>query len=212
MKCRIELELAQRKGLIDKYPMPENCTGLYEPRLKKDIWFSITSGSNISDRSYMALQDALVTASSAVALSFDHILQFWEKKSDLDCQTIVARQIDAITLLGHVSTELSYQQKEALLPAIHPKYRGACGHTTKPSTLLFGDDLPKNMQEVCATSRIIQNFPGHSSHRRPYYKGHFDRNNNTTSFLLQRGKSTFPPRRNQMNVVPKKRSTQHWNQ
>ena len=40
-----------------------------------EIWASITSASKISDRSYTALQDALVTASSAV--------KFREKKRDL---------------------------------------------------------------------------------------------------------------------------------
>ena len=117
-KFHIELELAQRKGLIEKYLTPEN----YRPHLNKDIWASITSGSKISDRSYMALQDALVTASSAVALSIYDIFKFRDKKSDLDCQTIVARQSDVITLLGHVSKELSYRRKEALRPAIHPEF------------------------------------------------------------------------------------------
>ena len=50
----------------------------------------MTSASKVSDRSYMALQDALVTASSALALSLDDILTVREKNSDLDCQTIVA--------------------------------------------------------------------------------------------------------------------------
>ena len=163
-KFHIELELAQRKGLIDKYLTPENCTGFYRPRINKEIWASITSASKISDRGYMVLQDALVTASSPVALSIDGILKFREKKSDLDCQAIVARQIDIITLLGHVSKELSYRRKEALRPTIHPEF-GACGRTTKTTTLLFGDDLPKTLQELRTTNRIFQNFSSHSSRR-----------------------------------------------
>ena len=210
-KFHIELELAQRKGLIEKYLTPENCTGFYRPRINKEIWASMTSASKVSDRSYMALQDALVTASSALALSIDDILKVREKNSDLDCQTIVARQIDVITLLGHVSKELSYRRKEALRSVIHPDFRGACGRTTKPTTLLFGDDLPKIMQEVRTTSRIFQNFSGHSSRRGPYYKSNSDRSSNN-SFLLQRGRTNFPPRRNQTNYAPKKRSTKHWRQ
>ena len=210
-KFHIELELAQRKGVIEKYLTPENCTGFYRPRINMEIWASITSASKISDRGYMALQDALVTASSAVALSIDDILKFREKKSDLDCQAIVARQIDIITLLGHVSKELSYRRKEALRPAIHPEFRGACGRTTKPTTLLFGDDLPKTLQELRTTNRIFQNFSSHSSRRGQYYKSNSDRTNNN-SFLLQRGRTNFPPRRNQTNYPLKKRSTKHWKQ
>ena len=154
----------------------------------------------------MALQDALVTASSVLALS-----NVREKKSDLDCHTIVARQIDVITLLGRVSKELSYRRKEALRFVLHPDFRGACGCTTKPTTFLFGDDLPKIMQEVRTTSHIFQNFSGHSSRRGPYYKSNSDRSSNN-SFLLQRRRTNIPPRRNQTNYAPKKRSTKHWRQ
>ena len=93
----------------------------------------------------MAFQDALVTALSAVAWSID-----------LDCQTIVARQIDVLTLLGNVSKELSYRRKEALRPVMHTEAMGSYDRTTKPSTFLFGDDLPITMKEVPAISRIFR--------------------------------------------------------
>ena len=95
-------------------------------------------------------QDALITASSAVATSVEDLLKSREMKSPLDFQSVVSCQIDIITLLG-----LSYRRKEALCPSIAPEYKTACSHTTQPTTLLFSDDLSKVMQEVCTTSLLL---------------------------------------------------------
>jgi len=67
----------------------------------------------------------------------------------------VSRQIDAITLLGFTSSELSYGRKEAPRPSIAPEYKSACSRTTKPTALLCGDDLSKVMQEVRTTGFFL---------------------------------------------------------
>ena len=64
-------------------------------------------------------EDALITASSAVATSVEDLLKSHEMKSPLDFQSVVLCQIDIITLLGFISSELSYRRKEALCPQLH---------------------------------------------------------------------------------------------
>ena len=61
-KFHLGLEPAQRKALIDKYLVPENCSGLYRPRVNHEIWKSLRSCSKIADKSVTMLQDALITA------------------------------------------------------------------------------------------------------------------------------------------------------
>ncbi|XP_065056974.1 uncharacterized protein LOC135685096 [Rhopilema esculentum] len=202
-KFHIELEASQRKTLLEKYSVPENCTGLYRPRVNHEIWNCLSANSKVIDKNMSLLQDALLTASSAVAMSIEDILKYRETKKDLDYQSMVSRQIDILTLLGYVCSELSYRRKESLRPSISPEFKAACGRTTKPTTLLFGDDLPKTMQEVRTTNRILQNFPSNRYTRRgAYTRFQADRNNNN-SFLLQRGRNQFPPRRNPyiLNIV-----------
>ena len=163
-KFHLGLEPIQRKALIDKYLVPENCPGLYRPRVNHEIWNSLRSSSKIANKHVTMLQDALITASSAIATSVEDLLKSREMKS-LDFQSVASRQIDIITLLGFISSELSYRRKEALRPSIAPEYKTACSRTTKPTTLLFGDDLSKVMQEVRTTSQLLcTNFSG----TRPY--------------------------------------------
>ena len=146
-KFHVGLEPVQRKAIIDKYLVPENCSGLYRPQVNHEIWNSLRPSSKVANKSITMLQDALITASSAVTISTEEMLKCCETLNPLDFQNIVSHQIDIIIILGFISSELSSRHKEALWPVV-PEYKSACSRTTKPSTLLFGDDLPKVMQEV----------------------------------------------------------------
>ena len=50
------------------------------------------------------LQDALITASSANATSSEDLLKGREMKTPLNFQSVVSRKIDAIALLGFISS------------------------------------------------------------------------------------------------------------
>eukprot|EP00795_Rhopilema_esculentum_P002752 gene2752-biopygen1131 len=86
-KFHIELEASQRKTLLEKYSVPENCTGLYRPRVNHEIWNCLSANSKVIDKNMSLLQDALLTASSAVAMSIEDILKYRETKKDLDYQS-----------------------------------------------------------------------------------------------------------------------------
>ena len=79
-KFHLGLKLTQRKALIDKYLAPENCSGLYRPRVNQIIWNSLRSSSKIADKSVTMLQDSLITASSAIATSIEDLLKGREMK------------------------------------------------------------------------------------------------------------------------------------
>jgi len=83
-KFHLGLEPARRKALIDKYLVPENCSGLYRSRVNHEIWNSLRSSSKIADKSVTMLQDALITASSAIATSIGDLLKGREMKTPLD--------------------------------------------------------------------------------------------------------------------------------
>ena len=175
-KFHIELESAQRKQLIGKYLIPEKCTGFYRPRVNPHVWGTIRPETKSVDKSFAALQDAILTASSALTMSINDILQNRESKTPLDYQSVISKGLDAITLLGFVSKEISYRRKEAMPPSINQIYKAACGRTTKPTTVLFSDDMAKSMQEVKAINQITQ-----QSAARPPCRTQFSRFATSTS-------------------------------
>ena len=147
------------------------------------------------DKCFAALQDALLTASSAIAMSINDILKHRESKTPLDYQSVISKQIDAITLLGFVSKEISYHRKEAMQSSINPIYKAACGRTTKPTALFFSVDIAKTMQEVKAINQSTQHIAARPPRRteNPRFANSFSQQK---SFLSQRGR-VYPPRRGQ---------------
>ena len=103
-------------------------------------------------------------------MSIQDNLKHCEKKRNPDCESIISRQIDIVTLLGFICKELSYSRKETLGPSVHPDFRDACSRNTKPTASLFGDKLTKTIQEVCTTNRILQNFLSRSSRYGAFYR------------------------------------------
>ena len=186
-KFHIELELAQQKQLVRKYLIPDNCTGFYRPSINLLVWGTIRPETKSVDKPFAALQDAILTASSGLAMSINDILQNKESKTPFDYQSVISKRIDAITLLGFVSKEISYLHKEAMRPSINSIYKAACERTTKPTTLLFGDDMAKTMQEVKAINHITKLIAA-----RPSCRTQFSRFAKSTSqqnsFLSQRGR------------------------
>ncbi len=197
-KFQTELETSQRKGLLDKYHVPENCSDVHRPRVNQQVWSSLRADAKAADKALAALQDAVITATSAVAISLEDIIKSHKDKSSLDCQAIAARQLDIVTLLGFISKELSFRRKDAMRSTINPEYRAACSRNIKPTKFLFGDDITKTPQEAKAANRMMKTLPARTPRR-----GANDRSSYryqqplTNSFLSQRGRVQYPPRRTQ---------------
>ena len=145
-KLHIELDSMQRKSLLDKYLILENCTCFYRPVVNHETWTSLSAFSTASDKSFTALQVALLIASIAVAMSIEENLKHPEKKLDVDYEAFVSRHSDISTFLWFICKEFSYRRKEAMGPSVHPEFRGACGRNNMPAAILFGGDLTKTIQ------------------------------------------------------------------
>ena len=185
-KFHLEFESTQQKQLIDKYLVPENCSGLYWPRVNPQVWGTIRPEVKSAEKSFATFQDALLTASGAIAMSINDILQNRESTTPLDYQSVISKQSDAITLLGFVSKEISYHRKEAMQSSINPIYKAACGRTTKPTAMLFGNDIAKSMQEVKAINQIMQHIAARPPGQILFY------NNSRILFYHSRGGVTLP--------------------
>lgn len=104
-------------------------------------------------------------------------------------KTIIPQLIDATALFGHVCniSEKSYKRKEAIKPILHPDFKPVFSRTHKVGRLLFGDDLPKTVQDLRSSSKAVsqltsQPYQGNTSFhkfktRTPHYS------NNNKSFI-----------------------------
>lgn len=189
----------ERKRLLKKFKRPSNCDQVFSPKVNEEIWCKLNTNAKRSDIRLYALQDTLVKATSAIISTTNGLLEHREKRTIPHYKDLITPLTDAVALLGHVNTELSFKRRETMKPFLNPEYRPLCARSRKPGKLLFGTDLPKALQELKTTNKIMNQ----SSHEAKAYKrnstsrtgnSRYPPNRSTGSFLGNRGRGFYPPR------------------
>ena len=217
-KFQTEYSVEKRKEILQKYKIPSNCTELSVPKVDPEIWGNLTGNSKRSDIRMSVLQDTLLKVSSAIIVTVGDLLGHREKKTSPDYKTLIPRLTDSIALIGYVHNELSFKRRDAIRPFLNQEFKQACSRTLKPGKLLFGEDLPKTLQELKATNKIMNkvtpsNNKGSNSQKNRYGSSfrstQFRGNQSSKPFLGSKGGNAYPPRANQQQnrFQPKKNFT-----
>ena len=154
-KFQTEYSVEKRKEILQKYKVPSNCNKLFVPKVNSEIWSKLYANSKRSDIRTSMLQDTLVKVSSAIIVTVNDLLSHREKKTSPNYKTLIPRLTDSVALIGHVHKELSFKQRDAIRPCLNQEFKQACSRTLKPGKLLFGEDLPKTLQELKTTNRVM---------------------------------------------------------
>ena len=154
-KFTTTFDLATRKESVGKYPPPSNCASLQTPKVNPEIWNRLGANARKNDMTFSALQDTLVKATAAITVTANDILSARKQNSPPDLKKSIANLIDAVVLLGHVNIELTFKGRDALRPNLSNEFKQACSRVVKPTTLLFGDNLPEVLKQLQVTTKIV---------------------------------------------------------
>ncbi|KAK3745382.1 hypothetical protein QZH41_001420 [Actinostola sp. cb2023] len=216
-KFDTEYTVEKSKEIIQKYKKPSNCETLYVPKVNQEIWGKLPTYARRTDIRMSVLQDTLIKVSSAIICSIDDLLNHREKKTTPNYKNLIPQLTYSVALLGHVNKEFSFKRRDAVRPFLNQDFKQACSRNHKPGKLLFGDDLPKTLQELKTTNKIMSNvsdtYKGNHRTRGQYnsqynnnYRGNNFRGNQSKPFWGYRGRNAYPPRSNyQQNQTQNKR-------
>ena len=204
-KFQTEYTVEKRKEILQKYKVPSNCSELFVPKVNSEIWTKLNANSKRSDIRTSVLQDTLVKVSSAIIVTVNDLLSHREKKTSPDYKTLIPRLTDSVALLGHVHKELSFKRRDAIRPFLNQEFKQACSRTLKPGKFLFGEDLPKTLQELKTTNKLMTSItpdnrkgPNKSkSHSSNQFRGNHFHGYQSKPFLANRGGNSYPPKSNQ---------------
>ena len=208
-KFNADFSVEKKKEILQKYKKPSNCEKVLVPKINEEIWSKLPSNAKRSDIKMSALQDTLVKVSSAIICSTDKLLEHREKKTIPNYKVLINPLLDSVALLGHVCTELSYKRRDALKSFLYQDFRLACARSRKPGKLLFGDDLPKTLQELKTTNKIMTSNSSDNKHYKRSNNNFKQQGSNRYQqkpFLVYRGRSSNPPRSSvSQGAIPFKR-------
>ena len=72
----------------------------------------------------------------------------------LSHENVARTLLDVIALLGHANCELIQRRREMIRPDLNNQYQQICAEHVGFTDLLFGNDLPKQIQDISATNRV----------------------------------------------------------
>ena len=119
---------------------PENCMKLSVPLTNKEIWSQFNNFQKKSDLRIINMQKNIQKAAAAIVRVTDGLLQ-----ANCKIKETIKGSLDAISLLGHVSQDLSSLRRQMLKPALHPKCAGVCDLEYTDTKQLFGEDISKSL-------------------------------------------------------------------
>ena len=149
-------------SILGKHPQLENCEDMSIARVNPEIWVPLNATMRKADLRLANMQQALKKATFAIVTTCDKLLAV---KSQIETKEMVTDSIYAITLVGHVVSEISSIRCEQLRPSLTQEFQTICFNSVSPSSkLLFGDDLAKQIRDAKEMSRIGQTVAAYIKH------------------------------------------------
>ena len=108
--------------------------------------------------------------------------------------------MDSIALVANANYKLTMKRRELIKPDLNPPYTRLCKEDIKPSTKLFGDELPKHLKDMAEAKKAGRQMQRNSDTRTSshnYLKAgrwKFRRSNFKPSDWTSTGQKTSHPR------------------
>ena len=157
--------LCQTSEIVDKYKVPSNCEAMCPPSVNEEVWVDLNKVKKVqsTDKSFKEIQ-GLVTASMLPLLELAKVVRPFIANAP-EIKTYIS---EILTLIGQVQFNLSLRRRYLMKPYLKGQFQALCNMKTPISTMLYGDDIQKEIKK-CETAVKIGKFVPNS--RRSFGRG-----------------------------------------
>ena len=99
------------------------------------------------------MQKNIQKATVALVRVTDVLLQ-----ANCNIKETIKRNVDSVSLLGHVLQDLSLLRRQKLKPALHPKCAGLCDLECTDTKQLFWEDISKSLVNAKEVGGLCKQF------------------------------------------------------
>ena len=111
-----------------------------------------------------------------------------------------------LALLGRMQHELSLKRREAIRPSLKKEYAALCSQNVPVTSLLFGNDLQQQLNNINASNKILQVSGNANKLQKADYKGSFSGSRKRPSDKCY--KRSFHSQHNRLNRGEKSKKLQ----
>jgi len=142
------------KEIQSRYQTPRNCQFLGVPKVNKELWFDLSKPVRMKDLALQDIQKNVVKANQALVVTLEQVIKAEDKKEKIDPSSILPQLSDMLNVLGNAIFLTSLKRRDELRPHINKNFQSVCSKSTKITTLLFGDDLAKQIKDITEVNKI----------------------------------------------------------
>ena len=137
----------KEKKTLDKILTPKNCECLVVPKTNSEIWAMMPKMVKERDLQWQRIQHLVVKALTPVVVVMDILGQ----REDQQCLKPIG---DAFRVLVMMISNISLKRKENISQELAPHFRQLCSPQHPVTTLLFGDELHRELREIQESQNI----------------------------------------------------------
>ena len=127
---------------INRIACPQNCEALTKVKVNQLIWDNLSANVR-SQNLRIQKSKPLIKGITGVVLATNKVLECFD--SIPEGRDLIQRLSDSIAMLANANKEINMCRKEMIKPALHDDYKHLCSSSIKPTSFLFGDELPKQV-------------------------------------------------------------------
>ena len=135
-----------RESLIEKHLRPENCELLLVPKVNKEIWRTLPSGTRNKDLEVQKPQKMVVNAMVPLLSVVDSVIREDPNGDNPSTNSLVDNVMDALAMLSHANDDLNALRRSSIRPSLHTDYRALCSAQNPVTENLFGDNITEQFK------------------------------------------------------------------
>ena len=127
---------------INQIACPQNCEALTKVKVNQLIWDNLSANIR-SQNLRIQKSKPLIKGITSVVLATNKVLGCFD--SIPERRDLIQRLSVSIAMLANANKEINMCRKEMIKPDLHDDYRHLCSSSIEPTSFLFGDELPKQV-------------------------------------------------------------------
>ena len=138
------------KEKLNKSTRPKNCDNITGVKVNAEIWPKLQPSTRSYDIKMQRVQNTLLKATIPIVKVVNQLMT--NRNGTDNDKAIIKHLMDSVALLGHTNCELVQRRRDLIRPDLNNNYQQLCSEHIEFTSWLFGDDLPKQVQDISATN------------------------------------------------------------